>query len=152
VQGAGGESGHFGCVICILRGCHHHFRRCLRLLVEHASLVANARNHPCQGTASIDTIVALMHKLHAKGRGAETTTATLAAAAVAAADSSAAGSARAAAAAEEEDAAAAERSVRSLLARAAKSAWPLPRGAYAAFEGYPRFIVDWQVSAHCRCL
>lgn len=44
------------------------------------------------------------------------------------------------------DAATAERTLRQLLSRATSgAAFPLPRGtSYPAFDGYPRFVVDWQ--------
>ncbi|KAG5185634.1 hypothetical protein JKP88DRAFT_162613 [Tribonema minus] len=48
------------------------------------------------------------------------------------------------------DAAAAQRSVALLLQRSPQSAFPLPKGGYPAFEGYPQFVLDWQLEERRR--
>jgi hypothetical protein len=97
-----------------------------------------------QGTASIDEIIRLMYHIRAQSKRASSTATTSSTTTAAAAGTLTA--AAAAAALDDAEAAAAERSVQSLLDSTPQAAFPLPRGQYPAFDGYPNFVTNYQVS------
>jgi hypothetical protein len=85
-----------------------------------------------------------MYHIRAQSKRVSTTTTTSSTTTATAAAGSLTAAA-AAAALDDAEAAAAERSVQSLLDSTPQAAFPLPRGQYPAFDGYPKFVTNYQV-------
>jgi hypothetical protein len=88
-----------------------------------------------------------MYHIRAQSKRAINTNTTTTSTTTAAATAGSLTAAAVAAALDDAEAAAAEKSVQSLLDSTPQAAFPLPKGQYPAFDGYPKFVTNYQVRA-----